>query len=49
MKYEITLEMIEEIAACIVDNQLDMDEAIDYAKECLLEFVDIEVIDEARH
>ena len=37
MKFEITLDEAEEYAACIVDNNLSRDEAIDYIKACILE------------
>jgi len=37
MKFEITLETMEEIALCIVHNELDEDEAVEYAKEALRE------------
>ena len=37
MKFEITLETIEEIALCIVHNDLNEDEAVEYAKEVLRE------------
>lgn len=37
MKFELTLERMEEIACCIVDNSLTRDEACDYAKAVLLE------------
>jgi hypothetical protein len=32
MKIELTLERLEEIALCIVHNQLDEDEACDYIR-----------------
>lgn len=39
MKYKLTPERLEEIACCIVDNNLTRDEACDYilsvASECL--------------
>lgn len=37
MKFELTIEKLEEIACCIVDNNLTRDEACDYAKSVLLE------------
>lgn len=37
MKLEITLETMEEIELCIVHNDLDEDEAVEYAKEVLRE------------
>ncbi len=37
MKFEITLERMEEIALCIVHNELNEDEAVEYAKETLRE------------
>lgn len=44
MKYEITREELEEIACCIVDNNLSRDEAINYilevASECLLDGIE---------
>lgn len=33
MKFELTAERIEEMVFCIVDNDLDRDEAIIYAME----------------
>jgi len=35
MKFEITLEQLEEYACCIVDCNLDRDEACDYIKSCV--------------
>lgn len=40
MKFELTLERMEEIACCIVDNNLDRDEACDYAKAVLIEIAE---------
>lgn len=37
MKFEITIEIMEEIACCIVDCELDRDEACEYAKSVLLD------------
>ena len=37
MKIELTLETLEEIALCIVHNQLNEDEACDYIKEVAFE------------
>ena len=37
MKFELTLERLEEIVCCIVDNGLDRDEAYEYAKSILIE------------
>jgi hypothetical protein len=46
MKIEITLDLLEEICCCIVDNSLDRDEACDYAKACVFEDAEeAEVID----
>lgn len=51
MKYEITKDRIEEIACCIVDNELDRDEACDYAlatlRECMAD--DAEEAEEATY
>ena len=41
MKFEITLERMEEIALCIVHNDMTDDEAADYAKAVLLEVNDL--------
>jgi len=35
MKFEVTLEQLEEYACCIVDCNLDRDEACDYIKSCV--------------
>jgi len=35
MKFEVTLEELEEYACCIVDNDLTRDEACDYIKSCV--------------
>ena len=35
MKFEVTLEQLEEYACCIVDNDLNRDEACDYIKSCV--------------
>jgi len=35
MKFEVTLEQLEEYACCIVDSNLDRDEACDYIKSCV--------------
>ena len=35
MKFEVTLEELEEYACCIVDSGLDRDEACDYIKSCV--------------
>jgi len=35
MKFEVTLEQLEEYACCIVDCGLDRDEACDYIKSCV--------------
>lgn len=35
MKFEVTLEQLEEYACCIVDNDLTRDEACDYIKSCV--------------
>ena len=35
MKFEVTLEELEEYACCIVDSNLDRDEACDYIKSCV--------------
>ena len=37
MKFEITLEEAEEFACCIVDCNLNRDEACEYIKACLME------------
>ena len=37
MKFEITLEKAEELALCIVHNQLNEDEACEYVKAFLLD------------
>jgi len=37
MKIEITLERLEEMALCIVDNNLNQDEACEYAKNMALD------------
>ena len=37
MKFEITMELLEEIVTCVSDCELSADEAIKYAKECVLE------------
>lgn len=37
MKFEVTLETIEEIALCIVDNGLNQDDAVEYAKAVIME------------
>ena len=37
MKIELTLDTLEEIALCIVHNQLNEDEACDYIKEVAFE------------
>lgn len=49
MKYELTTERLEEIACCIVDNNMDRNEACDYildvASECIGEESGIEDVD----
>lgn len=35
MKFEVTLEELEEYACCIVDCNLDRDEAYQYIKACV--------------
>ena len=35
MKFEVTLEELEEYACCIVDSDLDRDEACEYIKACV--------------
>ena len=35
MKFEVTLEELEEYACCIVDNKLTRDEACNYIKSCV--------------
>ena len=35
MKFEVTLEELEEYACCIVDCNLNRDEACDYIKSCV--------------
>jgi len=51
VKVTMTLERIEEMVLCIVHNNLDADEACDYAKtmalECLSE--DAEIINSSDH
>lgn len=37
MKFEINIERLEEMVCCIVDCDLDRDEACEYAKNFLLE------------
>lgn len=37
MKFELTLARLEEIVLCIVHNQLNEDEACEYAKNVLME------------
>ncbi len=46
MKYELTKEQLEEMVLCIVHNQLDEDEAMEYAVSVCGEFAtcDAEVI-----
>ena len=36
-KFELTMDRLEEIALCIVHNQLDEDEAIEYVKTVIFE------------
>lgn len=38
MKYELTKKQLEEMVLCIVDNQLDQDEAMEYALSVCGEF-----------
>ena len=40
MKFELTIETLEEIACCIVDCDLTRDEACDYAKSVVLDGVE---------
>ena len=42
MKFEIDMEQLEEMVLCIVDNDLNRDDACEYAKNVLLEFNDID-------
>jgi len=35
VKFEISKDLLEEMICCIVDNNLNRDEACDYALECL--------------
>ena len=42
MKLEISFEELEEMVLCIVHNNLDEDEACDYAKAMILECNGIE-------
>ena len=44
MKYEITLEQLYEIALCIVHNELNEDEACDYAFSVIEEMNDIQEV-----
>ena len=44
MKFEVTIELLEEMACCIVDNDLNRDEACDYVRSCVME--DIEDVDD---
>ena len=37
MKFEVTLELIEEMAHCIVDCNLSGEEACEYMKSCVTE------------
>ena len=37
MKIEVTLDLLEEMAICIVDNCLNRDEAADYIRACALD------------
>lgn len=46
MKIEITLERIEEMALCIVHNNLDEDEACEYARAMALECQQEAITDE---
>lgn len=45
MKFEITQEKLEEMVLCIVHNELDADEAIDYANAFIEEIQDIDEVD----
>ena len=38
MKFEITLEQLEEMVLCIVHNELNEDESLKYAKDVLMDF-----------
>ena len=39
MKFEVTLDLLYEMAMCISDNGLDRDEACKYVKSCVMEGV----------
>lgn len=45
IEFKMTLDRIEEIALCIVHNELSEDEAVAYAKNVLLEHNGIETDD----
>ena len=40
MKFEITIEDMEEIIQCILDCDMDYKEAIDYAKATMIEIAE---------
>jgi hypothetical protein len=40
MKFEVTLALLEEMACCIADNEMNRDEACDYVKACVLEDIE---------
>ncbi len=42
MNFEINLEQLEEMVLCIVDCELNQDEALEYAKNTLLDFNGVE-------
>ena len=44
MRFEVTIELLEEMACCIVDNDLNRDEACDYVRSCVME--DVEDVDD---
>jgi len=48
MKVELTLERIEEMVLCIVHNQLDEDEAVEYAKRMAIECHAEDAVDSGR-
>lgn len=42
MNFKINMEKLEEMVLCIVDCDLNQDEALEYAKRVLLDFNDVE-------
>lgn len=46
MKLEITHEKLEEMVLCIVQCDLNEEEALEYANAVMLEFNDIEMVED---